>query len=78
MSAHWRRIFHYCLVILLLSSCAAAPVIPTAGQPRPTLTTRPSPLPYEPTAAVAAVAEYELLAAGGRASRSAPPALTWT
>ena len=42
MSAHWKRIFHTCLAILLLSSCAAAPVLPTAGQPRPTLTARPS------------------------------------
>ena len=73
MAAHWKRIFDTCLAILLLSSCAAAPVIPTAGQPRPTLTARPSAIPYEPTAAVAATAEYELLASGGRASRSAPP-----
>jgi hypothetical protein len=73
MSARINGILHSCLVIFVLSSCAAAPVIPTAGPPRPTLTARPSALPYEPTAAVAAMAEYELLAAGGLASRSAPP-----
>ena len=45
MSAHWKRIFHTCLAILVLSSCAAAPGIPTPDSPVPTLTARPSALP---------------------------------
>ncbi|MCU0486078.1 MAG: hypothetical protein MUC85_08215, partial [Anaerolineales bacterium] len=73
MLSHWKRIVHYCLAVFVLASCAAAPVTPTLGQARPTVTLRLSPVPYEPTAAVPVAGEFELLTPGGLASEDAPP-----